>query len=68
MCKKLLRSDGQQRSYDKAKFPSNLNCGEKTVSETGPRNIGENGEKPQFSIFLTQRLEMYTDSIAVLIV
>ena len=26
------------------------------------RNIGENDEKPQFSIFLTQRLEMYTDS------
>ena len=37
MCKNLLRSDGQQRSYGKAKFPSNLNCGQKTVSETGPR-------------------------------
>ena len=36
MCKILLRSDGQQRSYGKAKFPSNLNCGQKTVSETGP--------------------------------
>ena len=35
-CKKLLRSDGQQRNYGKAKFPSNLNCGQKTVSETGP--------------------------------
>ena len=39
MCKNLLRSDGQQRSYGKAKFPSNLNCGQKTVSETGPRLI-----------------------------
>ena len=36
MCKNLLRSDGQQRSYGKAKFPSCLNCGLKTVSETGP--------------------------------
>ena len=36
MCKNLLRSDGQQRSYGKAKFPSYLNCGQKTVSETGP--------------------------------
>ena len=36
MCKNLLRSDGQQRSYGKAKFPSYLNCGLKTVSETGP--------------------------------
>ena len=36
MCKNLLRSDGQQRNYDKAKFPSNLNCGQKTVSGTGP--------------------------------
>ena len=35
MCKYLLRSDGQQRSYGKAKFPSYLNCGQKTVSETG---------------------------------
>ena len=34
---KLLRSDGQQRSYGKAKFPSNLNFGQKTVSETDPR-------------------------------
>ena len=36
MCKNLLPSDGQQRSYGKAKFPSYLNCGQKTVSETGP--------------------------------
>ena len=36
MCKNLLRSDGQQQSYGKAKFPSNLNCGQKTVIETGP--------------------------------
>ena len=28
---------GQQRTYGKATFPSNLNCGQKTVSETGPR-------------------------------
>ena len=39
MCKNLLRSDGQQRNYSKAKFPSNLNCGQKIVSETGPRTI-----------------------------
>ena len=36
MCKNLLRSDGQQQNYSKAKFPSNLNCGQKIVSETGP--------------------------------
>ena len=36
MCKNLLRSDVLQQSYGKAKFPSNLNCGQKTVSETGP--------------------------------
>ena len=35
MCKTLLWFNGQQRSYSKAKFPSNLNCG-KIVSETGP--------------------------------
>ena len=35
MCKNLLRSDGQQRNYSKAKFPSNMNCGQKIVSETG---------------------------------
>ena len=29
MCKKLLRYDGQQRNNTKAKFPSNLNCGQK---------------------------------------
>ena len=39
MCKNLLRSDGQQRSYGKAKFPSYLNCGQKTVSETGPWSV-----------------------------
>ena len=37
MCKNLLRSDGQQWSCDKAKFPSDLNCGQKNVSETGPK-------------------------------
>ena len=36
MWKKLLRSVGQQWSYGKGKFPSNLNCGQKNVSETGP--------------------------------
>ena len=36
MCKNLLRSDGQQRNYGKAKFPSNLNCDLKNASETGP--------------------------------
>ena len=36
MCKYLLRSDFQQRNYSKAKFPSNLNCRQKIVSETGP--------------------------------
>ena len=38
MCKNLLRSDGQQRNYSKVKFPSNLNCRQKIVSETGPRS------------------------------
>ena len=37
MCKNLLPSDGQQQNYSKAKFPSNLNCGQKILSETGPR-------------------------------
>ena len=36
MCKNLSRSDGQQWYHSKTKFPSNLNCGHKTVSETGP--------------------------------
>ena len=36
MCKNLLRSDGQQWNYSKAKFPSSLNCGKKIVRETGP--------------------------------
>ena len=36
MCKNLLRSDGQQRNYNKAKFSSNLNCRQNIVSETGP--------------------------------
>ena len=36
MCKNLLQIDGQQQSYGKAKFPSNLNCGQKNVSETNP--------------------------------
>ena len=29
MCKNLLRYDGQQRNFGKAKFPSNLNYGKK---------------------------------------
>ena len=37
MCKNLLQSDGQQWNYSKAKFPSNFNCGQKIISETGPR-------------------------------
>ena len=36
MCKYLFRSDDQQRNYSKAKFPSNLNYGQKIVSEMGP--------------------------------
>ena len=36
MCKKFLRSNGQQRNYSMANFPLNLNCGQKIVSETGP--------------------------------
>ena len=36
MCKTLLRSDGQQRNYSQAKFPSNFNCGQKIVGETWP--------------------------------
>ena len=32
----LLRSDDQQQIYSKAKFPSNLNCGQKAVCEKGP--------------------------------
>ena len=39
MCKTLLRSNGQLRSYGKAKFPSYLNCGQKNVSERN-RKIG----------------------------
>ena len=35
-CKNLLRSDGQRRNYGEAKFTSNLNCGQKNVSEMGP--------------------------------
>ena len=39
MRKNLLRSYVQQRNYGKAKFPSKLNCGQKTVSETGPWSV-----------------------------
>ena len=37
MCKNLLRSGGQPRNYGNTKFPPNLNCGQKNISETGPR-------------------------------
>ena len=36
MCKIWLRCNVQQPNYSKAKFPSNLNCGQKIVSETDP--------------------------------
>ena len=36
ICKNLLRSDGQQRNYSKAKFPSNLNCGQNSLVEWAP--------------------------------
>ena len=36
MCKNLLRSDGQQWNYLKAKFASNLNYKQKNISDTGP--------------------------------
>ena len=39
---------GRQRSYHKAKFPSNLICGQKTVSETGPRIRSGNNETSWF--------------------
>ena len=32
----LLRSDGEQRNYSKAKFPSNLNCGQKSLMKRAP--------------------------------
>ena len=39
MCKNLLRSDGRQRNYKKTKFPSNLDFGQKIVSESIPRTL-----------------------------
>ena len=42
MCKNLLQSDDPEQNYSEAKFPSNLNCGKKIVSETGPWTTGEN--------------------------
>ena len=36
MCKNLLRSDGQQRKYNKVKFLSNLNCGQKSLVKRAP--------------------------------
>ena len=59
--KKLLRSWGQQRNYSKVKFPSNLNCRQKTVSETGPWGLASCGSmqkivmKRDYKIFLNDR-------------
>ena len=36
MCKNLLRSDGHQRKYSKAKFPWNLDCTHKIINKTCP--------------------------------
>ena len=36
MCKRMLWVDGQQRNYSKAKFPLNLNCGQKTLVKRAP--------------------------------
>ena len=33
---KLLRSDSQQQNYSKAKFPSNLNCGQNLLVKRAP--------------------------------
>ena len=52
MCKNLLPSDGQQLNNRKAKFPSNLNCGRKIVSETGPWiHLCWYSSSPKMSIF-----------------
>ena len=37
VCKILLRSDHRWLNYNKAKFPSNLNCEQNTVDETGSK-------------------------------
>ena len=37
----LLRSDGQQRNYSKAKFPSNSNCGQKSLVKRAPVRVLE---------------------------
>ena len=39
MCIYLLRSDGQQWNYGKAKFPSEFELRAKIVSETGPSSM-----------------------------
>ena len=36
MCRNLSRSDGQQRNNSKAKFPSNLNYGQKSLVKRAP--------------------------------
>ena len=41
MYNNLLRSDGKQWLYSKEKFPSNLNCEQNVVSETGPCVLGD---------------------------
>ena len=50
MCKSLLLSNGQQWNYSKAKFPSNLNYGQKIISETGPRGRGTIAPLVNFTI------------------
>ena len=37
VCKNLLRSDGHQRNHSKAKFPSNLNCEQKSLVKRASR-------------------------------
>ena len=39
MCKNLSRSEGQQRNYNKTKFPSNLNSGQKTLVKRAPGGV-----------------------------
>ena len=67
MCENVLRSDGQQRNYSKAKFPSNLNCGQIIVSETGPSGTLEtrfpDSQCVPFSCRLT---EMNRDRLSIL--
>ena len=65
MYRLLLRSDGQQRNYSKTNFRSNLNCGQKTVSETGHLSVflyncgGYATKRNQTSIHLYKTVETY---------